>query len=162
MHSIYIITGSNIGDRLKNLTVAKHHLENSIGKILQSSSIYETAPWGKSDQENFYNQVHLMQTSSDARSVMEKCLSIETCMGRIRTIKNAPRLIDLDILFFDDNIIDLPDLKIPHPEIPNRRFVLEPMAELAPELLHPGLDKTIKTLLTETRDSLVVTKATGI
>ena len=159
MHSIYIATGSNIGDRSQNLNLAKYHLQNNVGKILHSSSIYETAPWGKSDQDNFYNQVHHIQTSYNADDVMKKCLRIETSMGRIRTIKNAPRLIDLDILFFDDEVIDLPELKIPHPEIPNRRFVLEPLTEIAPELVHPILNTSIKALLAKTTDSLVVARS---
>ena len=156
MNKVYILTGGNLGDRLGNLEKAKDYINNT-GEILKSSSIYETAAWGDIDQPDFYNQVHIINTGLPAKKLMEEILLIEEKMGRIRTTRNAARQIDIDILFFNKDIIREPDLTIPHVEIANRRFVLVPLNELSPEFIHPVLNKSISELLSTCKDMLKVT-----
>ena len=156
MNKVYILIGGNLGNKYTNLQSAKEFLEKEIGNIEALSSIYETAAWGNNNQPNFYNQVLIIKTKFSAEKIMEKILKIETVMGRIRTEKNAARLIDIDILFFNDETINQKNLVIPHPEISNRRFVLIPLNELSPELYHPVLHKTISQLLATCKDELEV------
>ena len=156
MNTVYILTGANLGDRLANLQRAKECLGIETGNIVTSSSVYETEAWGNNDQPDFYNQVHIINTKLSAEQMMEKILVIEEQMGRVRGAKNASRIIDIDILFFNDAIINKMDLTIPHPEITNRRFVLTPLNELSPELVHPVLNKTINELLSTCKDPLSV------
>ncbi len=156
MNTVYMLTGGNLGNRLANLEKAKDYLKKEIGKILRSSAVYETEAWGNNEQPDFYNQVHIVNTKLSAEKIMEKILGIEKKMGRIRTIKNAARLIDLDILFFNSEIINKPDLIIPHAEIANRRFVLAPLTELSPQMIHPCLNKSISELLSICKDMLKV------
>ena len=155
MNTAYILTGGNIGDRLGNLQKAKEHLAK-VGNVAISSSIYETEAWGNRDQPDFYNQVHIISTKLSAEQLMEKILKIEEQMGRIRAAKNASRVIDIDILFFNDAVINTGNLIVPHAEISNRRFVLTPLDELCPELVHPVLHKTIHELLSTCKDTLSV------
>ncbi len=157
MNALYLITGSNIGDRKKNLKIAANAIEKETGNIVKRSSIYETEPWGNIDQASFYNQVLLVESPFSATEIMKKILVIEKKMGRIRTIKNAARIIDIDILFFNNEVINEPSLVIPHKEIANRRFVLMPLNELSPELIHPVLKKSIRELLTICNDPLRAT-----
>lgn len=156
MNTAYILTGGNLGDRLANLQKATHYLGKETGKIVTSSSIYETEAWGNNDQPDFYNQVHIINTKLSAEQMMEKILKIEEQMGRVRAGKNASRIIDIDILFFNDDVINKKDLIIPHGEISNRRFVLTPLNELSPQLVHPVLNKTISELLSTCKDTLSV------
>ena len=156
MNTVYILTGGNLGDRLANLQKAKECLGEETGSIVSSSSIYETEAWGNNDQPDFYNQVHIIITKLSAEEMMGKILKIEEEMGRVRTFKNASRTIDIDILFFNDDVINKKDLIIPHPEINNRRFVLIPLDELSPELVHPVSGKTIDDLLSTCKDTLSV------
>src|SRR5665647_762018 len=146
MNKLFLITGGNIGDRKKNMQKAVSLIEQNIGQIAHSSSIYETEAWGNNDQPAFYNQVHIIESKLSAEKIMSKILQIEKQMGRIRTIKNAARIIDIDILFFNDEIINKPDLIVPHAEISNRRFVLMPLNELNPNFIHPVLQKSIHEL----------------
>jgi 2-amino-4-hydroxy-6-hydroxymethyldihydropteridine diphosphokinase len=162
MNTIFLITGGNIGNRKKNLQTAAALIEEQVGTIIQSSKIYETEPWGLSDQPAFYNQVHIVKNKLDAQTIIDTILKIETKMGRIRTVKNAARIIDIDILFFNDEIIHEPNLIIPHPEIINRRFVLMPLEEVAPEMIHPVLQKSIRELLFTCTDNLKVTPLTTL
>jgi 2-amino-4-hydroxy-6-hydroxymethyldihydropteridine diphosphokinase len=156
MNTGYILTGANLGDRLANLQKAKEHLGIETGNIVASSFVYETEAWGNNDQPDFYNQVHIIHTKLSAEQMMEKILEIEEQMGRVRGAKNASRIIDIDILFFNDDIINKKELVIPHPEISNRRFVLTPLNELSPELVHPVLNRTIHELLSTCKDKLSV------
>jgi 2-amino-4-hydroxy-6-hydroxymethyldihydropteridine diphosphokinase len=156
MNTVYILTGGNLGDRMTNLQQAKQYLAEETGNIITSSSVYETEAWGNHEQPEFYNQVHIISTQLPAEKVMEKILNIEEQMGRIRAAKNAARIIDIDILFFNDDIINKEDLVIPHAEISNRRFVLTPLDELSPDLVHPVLLKTIHELLSTCKDPLGV------
>ncbi len=156
MNTVYILTGGNVGKRLINLGNAQKFLEDEIGKIEKSSSIYETAAWGNNDQPDFYNQAHIIKTKLSPEDIMQKILKIEEKMGRVRTFKNAARIIDIDILFFNEEIINKPGLIIPHAEIANRRFVLEPLNELSPHMIHPRLRKSVKELLSTCKDMLKV------
>jgi 2-amino-4-hydroxy-6-hydroxymethyldihydropteridine diphosphokinase len=156
MNRIFLITGGNIGNRKKNLKTAAVLIEKEIGKIIRSSKIYETDAWGITEQEAFYNQIHVVETEFSAKEILQKILSIEEGMGRVRTIKNAARIIDIDILFFNDDIVKEQNLAIPHIEIPNRRFVLMPLNELAPEMIHPVLKKNMHELLENCKDELKV------
>lgn len=156
MNKIFLITGGNIGDRKKNLETAAALIQSEIGTVVRRSAIYETEAWGFTDQPAFFNQVLEIETTYSAREVLNAILKIEEDMGRKRTFKNAARIIDIDILFFNDEIIDEQDLIVPHPEISNRRFVLEPLNEIAPQMIHPVLKKVMKKLLSESKDQLKV------
>ena len=157
MNSVFLITGGNIGNRRKNLQTAAALIEKQLGNIIQSSKIYETEAWGIRDQNSFYNQVHMIETELSANTLIKKILRIEEEMGRIRTIKNAARIIDIDILFFNNDIVNEQNLTIPHPEIINRRFVLMPLDEIAPGMIHPVYQKSIHQILLMCKDDLKVT-----
>ncbi len=156
MNRAYLITGGNMGNRLETLRLAADWLNASCGNILQQSAIYETAAWGKEDQPAFYNQVLLLETTLAAEELMKRLLEIEQEAGRVRTEKYGPRVLDIDILFFNQSVIQTPVVIIPHPQLPNRRFVLLPLNELAPAYRHPVLHKTVAELLAECPDPLPV------
>jgi 2-amino-4-hydroxy-6-hydroxymethyldihydropteridine diphosphokinase len=156
MNKIFLIVGGNLGNRKKNLQTAATFIDEQIGAIIQSSKIYETEPWGLTDQPAFYNQIHLVKSKLNAQTIIDTILKIEEKMGRVRTIKNAARIIDIDILFFNEEIINEPNLVVPHREIPNRRFVLMPLNEIAPLMIHPVLKKNISELLSTCKDQLKV------
>jgi 2-amino-4-hydroxy-6-hydroxymethyldihydropteridine diphosphokinase len=137
---------------------ARTNIEHICGQLLQVSSLYETAPWGKTDQADFLNQVLLIETKWNPRELLKAILQIEEKGGRVRTLKNAPRSIDIDILFYNHLVIEETGLSIPHPRIAERRFVLEPMNEISPRFEHPVLHKTIHQLLLECTDELAVKK----
>ena len=158
MNKAYLLTGGNEGDRYLNMQQARTNIEHICGRLLQVSSLYETAPWGKTDQADFLNQVLLIETKWSPRELLKAILQLEEKGGRIRTVKNAPRTIDIDILFYDQLVIEEPGLSIPHPRIADRRFVLEPLNEISPGYEHPVLHKTIHQLLLECTDQLAVKK----
>ena len=160
MSTAHLLTGGNLGDRKKNLLTAISLINEQCGHLTKVSSIYETEAWGKTDQPSFLNQALEISTSLNARQLMRKILKIEKEMGRIRKEKFGPRIIDIDILLYENEIHDLRFLKIPHPEMQNRRFVLVPLAEIDPTLQHPVLKKTIAELLEECPDNLEVKKIT--
>jgi 2-amino-4-hydroxy-6-hydroxymethyldihydropteridine diphosphokinase len=162
MNKSYLLIGGNEGDRLATLAIAREHIESAAGPILLSSSLYETAPWGKTDQADFLNQALAIATPLGAQALMAVLLEIEEKMGRRRKEKWASRIIDIDILFFNEEIIDEPALCIPHPEIPNRRFALAPMDEIAAEFIHPVLGISIHELLSKCPDQGNVKKITPI
>lgn len=154
MNHVYLGLGSNRGNRQNNLKNTIKLLEEKAGRLLDTSSIYETQPWQMDDATSFLNQVILMETYLHPPAIMKLILQIEESMGRMRT-KNAgyePRTIDIDILFFNNDIIHSDFLIIPHPQIQKRRFVLEPLAEIASGYIHPELKKSIKQLLAECSD----------
>lgn len=158
MNIIYLLLGSNLGDSKKQLARAAKHISKKIGKITRKSNIYQTAAWGKEDQPDFLNQVIIVESILKAEDVLNKNLQIEAFMGRERTEKNAPRTIDIDILYFNKDHIQSPTLTVPHPEIPNRRFVLIPLNDLSPNYVHPVLKKTNEQLLKKCTDTLDVKK----
>jgi 2-amino-4-hydroxy-6-hydroxymethyldihydropteridine diphosphokinase len=158
MHTIYLLLGSNMGNSHEQLLLAQKNIVADIGKITASSSLYSTAAWGNTDQADFLNQVLIVETNLPASKLLKSILSIEKKMGRVRTIKNAPRIIDIDILFCNSDVVKLKNLTIPHPEIQNRRFVLTPLAELSANFMHPSLKKSINQLLIACKDPLNVQK----
>ena len=158
MNKTYLLLGSNIGDSRLQLSGAIKNIEQKIGNIVRQSKLYNTAAWGDTRQPDFLNQVILVQTALTPLETMQTILAIEKEMGRVRTLKNAPRIIDIDILFFNKVVLDEPMLTLPHPEIQNRRFVLIPLNELAPNLHHPVLGLSIHELLKICPDRLNVKK----
>jgi 2-amino-4-hydroxy-6-hydroxymethyldihydropteridine diphosphokinase len=158
MNKVFLLIGGNMGDRLQNLRQATALLSATCGPVVQQSAVYETAAWGKTDQPAFLNQALLITTSHSAPELITIILSVEEKMGRHRMEKFGPRIIDIDIIFYNDAVINEPHLTIPHPQLQNRRFVLEPMNEIAPDQVHPVLKKTIKQLLSECKDDLAVKK----
>lgn len=158
MNEAYLLTGSNLGERMFNLEKALELINIECGKVVAFSSLYETAPWGKADQPSFLNQAITIKTSLNARQLMRKILKVEKLLGRVRKEKYGPRIIDIDILFYGQEVHNYQLLKLPHPELPNRRFALMPLAEIAPGLNHPVLKKNIKQLLKECKDPLPVKK----
>jgi 2-amino-4-hydroxy-6-hydroxymethyldihydropteridine diphosphokinase len=144
-HILYLSLGTNLGDRLSNLKTAITSLVPEVQPVAQSS-VYETKPWGYSEQPVFLNQVLKANTALDPLDVLAFFKQIEGSMGRRETFRFGPRLIDLDILFYDDLKMDTPKLTIPHPRINERAFILIPLNEIAPDLFHPGFGKTIQQL----------------
>ena len=134
MHNqIFILLGSNLGNKQANLNDARQEISRLAGKIVTASSIYKTAPWGNSHQPEFYNQVIELSSSLEAEVLLSMVLDIEKKMGRIRKDRWEPRVIDIDILFWGGAIIRTDHLTVPHPEIPHRKFTLLPLIEIAPE-----------------------------
>ena len=160
MRTAHLLIGGNLGNRKENLSKAVSLINEQCGSLTRSSSIYETEAWGNTDQPSFLNQALEICTSLNARQLMRRVLKIEEEMGRVRKEKLGPRIIDIDILLFENEIHDLCFLKIPHPEMQNRRFVLVPLAEINSALQHPVLKKTIAELLEECPDNLEVKKFT--
>ena len=158
MNKAYLLTGGNEGDRYLNLQQARTNIEHICGRLIQVSSLYETAPWGNSNQPDFLNQVLEVETEMNPHELLAAILSIEEKGGRIRTVRNAPRTIDIDILFYNQLVLDHPGLHIPHPRIAERRFVLEPLNEISPDFIHPVFGKSVRQLLQECKDELAVKK----
>lgn len=159
MAKAIIITGGNVGDVKDTLRRAQQEVNKQLGIILRCSHSYESKAWGFTSAENFYNQAIILDTDFTPEELLDKVLDIEQQLGRDREEEArvkaqtgerfAPRKIDIDILFYDDEIIDTPRLQIPHPLIQDRDFVLRPLNEIAPDKIHPVLRKTISTLFEE-------------
>ena len=158
MNKAFLLTGGNLGDRVKNMEQCRFLVEKACGKIVRKSSVYETAAWGKNDQPDYLNQVLLIETTLPPGQLLRILLDVEKEMGRYRGEKYGPRIIDIDILLYNDEVISEPMLTIPHPRMQDRRFVLEPMNEIAPDKVHPVLHKTMRQLLEECSDPLAVNK----
>jgi 2-amino-4-hydroxy-6-hydroxymethyldihydropteridine diphosphokinase len=159
MKIVFLGIGTNLGNREKNLELAIAGIGQSIGKVLISSSVFQTEPWGFQSEEDFLNMVVKIETELGPYVLLEKILAIESLMGRVRGPEHfSSRIIDIDILLYDNIIIDEENLKIPHPLLQERRFVLVPLCEIAAELMHPVLKKTFKELLEECEDKGVVKK----
>ncbi len=142
----YLSLGSNLGDRAANLRAALVQLDVG-GQVLAVSALYETQPVDVPDQSWFLNCVAAIETEKTPRELLQLALQIEAEMGRLRMRKQGPRNIDIDVVLFGDRVVDEPGLRIPHPELQKRRFVLEPLVEIAPEARHPELGKTARELL---------------
>ncbi|WP_288980840.1 2-amino-4-hydroxy-6-hydroxymethyldihydropteridine diphosphokinase [uncultured Parvimonas sp.] len=149
MSKVWIALGSNMGDGRKNLDKAVENMNKNGVKVEKISTYIETEPYGYTEQDNFVNAVCIAETELSPRELLKTLLAIELEMGRVRLIRWGPRIIDLDILFYEDLIIDEEDLKVPHIEIQKRSFVLEPMDEISPEKVHPVFKKTVHELLLE-------------
>ena len=158
MNKAYLLLGSNMGNSQRQLKIAIKNTTLQVGNIIRKSKLYVTAAWGHTDQPDFLNQVIIVETKLTALQTIDIILDIEKKMGRVRTQKNAPRIIDIDILFFNKEIIAEKNLEVPHPQIENRRFVLTPLNELSPNFKHPVTHKTIHQLLNNCADTLDVKK----
>lgn len=156
-HIVYLHTGSNLGNKAENLSKANDLIAQFIGKIVEKSNLYETEAWGVTEQPSFYNQALKVATDLSPQAILNKILEIETVhFNRIRTEKWAARIIDIDVLLYDDAIIKNENLVIPHPHLHQRNFVLIPLMEIAGELEHPILKETIEDLYWKSEDSLDV------
>ena len=153
---IYLLTGTNLGDRRRNLQQAGNMLKIRGVEIISSSLLYETASWGVGDQPDYLNQVLHVGSTMTPMELLAEIQQIELAMGRERKKKWESRIIDIDILLFGNLVLDTPSLKVPHPEIQNRRFTLVPLGEIAPGYIHPVFGKTISQLLEECVDDLSV------
>ena len=143
LQMVYLLLGSNLGNRKEILDKAIKLLSQKVGVVILQSKDYETSPWGVTDQPDFLNLVVSIQTKLKPLQILEITQSIENQLGRIRKEKWGARLIDIDVLFYGNEIIDEPNLKIPHPLLQERDFTLSPLAEIAPDFVHPVLGKTI-------------------
>jgi len=158
MKTAYLLTGGNLGNRMDYLSKAQKLTAERCGPVIAASGTYETAAWGVTDQPSFYNRLLVVETDLSPEQLMTTLLEIEEEMGRKRTISMGPRTIDLDILFIDNLVIDTALLVVPHPRLQERKFALVPLAEVAPQLIHPVLHKTMLDLLEECKDPLDVHK----
>lgn len=147
IQNIFLLLGSNVGDRHAHLRAARRLIDLKAGPELFHSEEYETAPWGKTDQAAFLNQALQIETDLSPMDLLHMLKAIEKEVGRVETERWGPRVIDIDILFYGSDVVDLPELRVPHPYLPERRFALEPLAELAPDFVHPALHLTVKELL---------------
>jgi len=147
----HLCAGSNLGNRKANLAFARNSIAN-LAHIIKTSSYYETEPVGFLDQPWFLNQVIELETHLAPLELLSICLEIEKTRGRVRTFQNAPRVLDLDILLYGNMVINKENLTIPHPLLAERRFVLDPLVEIAPDTMHPILKKPMRTLLEECTD----------
>lgn len=154
VNEAYLIMGTNLGKRAGNLAIARKQIEENIGLVQKLSSIYETEPWGIADQPAFYNQAVKIHTPLSAIQVLACIHQIEHEMGRVRQEKYGARIIDIDILFFNDEVYNTVQLIIPHPRITERNFVLAPLAEIAPGFIHPVLQQPVSALLELSTDPL--------
>jgi 2-amino-4-hydroxy-6-hydroxymethyldihydropteridine diphosphokinase len=149
MKTAYLGLGSNLGDRAANLAEAIGHLSDGRVRVTRKSSVWETEPRDVPDQPWFLNQVIEVETDLFPRQLFQRIQRIEREMGRLKRIPKGPRLIDIDILLYGNAVVKSPELEIPHPRMAERRFVLAPLAELAPELRHPVLNRTVRELSAE-------------
>jgi 2-amino-4-hydroxy-6-hydroxymethyldihydropteridine diphosphokinase len=148
MHIVHLALGTNLGNRPANLKAALGAFPPQM-TLMAKSQVYETPPWGYTEQEAFLNQVVKAETYLEPEPLLKHLKRLEVALGRVPTFQNGPRLIDLDILFFDDVVMDTPPLVIPHPRLHERGFVLLPLNDIAPDLVHPRLNKTVRVLLSE-------------
>ena len=157
MHcTAYLILGTNMGDRGTNLSSASSLLSANDLTIVKRSQVYETEAWGKIDQAPYYNQALEIATSLSPLSLLKRCLKVEDKLGRVRIKKWGPRIIDIDIAYYENLILQVEELKIPQAGLENRKFALTPLTELSPQKLHPLLLKYNQDLLNNCTDSLTV------
>lgn len=156
--TIYLLLGGNLGDKIAVQNEAAQLISERIGAVLQRSSVYESEPWGFDNAPTFINQVLKIESNATPHEILEQTQRIEKELGRVRN--DAPgyssRLIDIDLLFYGDVVVDTVDLQVPHPQIQNRRFTLLPMAEVAAQFVHPALSQTMEALLEGCPDDSIV------
>jgi 2-amino-4-hydroxy-6-hydroxymethyldihydropteridine diphosphokinase len=145
---VYIALGTNLGDRAANLKLARESLAEA-GELVASSLVYQTPPWGIVDQPAFLNQVVQIRTDLRPAELLKYLKALETRMGRVPSVKYGPRLIDMDILFYDQRVIENRQLQVPHPRLAERAFVLVPLADLASDLKHPVSGLSVKEMLVQ-------------
>jgi 2-amino-4-hydroxy-6-hydroxymethyldihydropteridine diphosphokinase len=154
MKSVFLGIGSNLGNREINMQQAIEHVGKRVGEVFRTSAIYETEPWGFQSDDAFLNMVIAVETQSNPHDLLSEILNIESSLGRVRNkVHYSSRIIDIDILLYEDVVLSEPDLTIPHALLHKRRFVLIPLCELASDLVHPVLKKTFRELLDACEDS---------
>mgnify|MGYP000082247211 FL=1 len=156
MNIVFLQLGSNLGDRELLLKDSITEIEDRVGNILECSKLYESTPWRVEGQENYLNQILKVKTTLLANEVLSVVLDIEKQLGRMRFEKWGERLIDIDIIFYNDSIIETPDLCVPHKHLHERMFVLTPLHNIAPEMIHPKYNKTVEELLNICNDTELV------
>ncbi|RFS26317.1 2-amino-4-hydroxy-6-hydroxymethyldihydropteridine diphosphokinase [Chitinophaga silvatica] len=161
MNTAILLIGGNLGDRISNLSKAVQLIAQKAGPVLKISALYQTAPWGSVDQPDYLNQALMIHTSLDALTLLHTLLDIEREIGRIRQEKWGARVIDIDLIFFNDDIISLPELRVPHPRMHLRNFVLVPLLEIIPDYVHPVIKLPIRELAAECIDTLPAKRIDG-
>ncbi|WP_437918258.1 2-amino-4-hydroxy-6-hydroxymethyldihydropteridine diphosphokinase [Sphingobacterium sp. LRF_L2] len=156
MNTVFLLLGANLGDPTRQLTNAIKEIEQRVGQIESLSSIYESKAWGVIDQPNFLNQIAVVLSPRTALEILDEIQAIENELGRVRLAKWGARLIDIDILYFNNESINHERLIVPHPYLQDRNFTLKPLVELAPHFIHPVLQKSNLALLEMTEDTLDV------
>lgn len=156
METCILHLGSNVGNRANHIDLAEIMISKRIGDIIDKSKVYETEAWGKTDQDPFYNRAISVLTSRTAEALLEEIYIIESKMGRVRSEKWGPRVIDIDIIFYGQEIINNDHLIIPHSELSNRNFVLTPLMDICPDYNHPIMDKSVTELQAACADQLEV------
>ena len=147
MEAVYLCLGGNVGDTRNYPQNAVAMIGRRVGRVVSQSAVYQSEPWGFSAEQMFLNQIVVVETALEPQMVLERCLQIETELGRTRSGNGyEPRVIDIDIIFFGSRIIDSPNLKVPHPLMHQRNFVLKPLCEIASDFVHPVFGSTVKQL----------------